>query len=112
MLDPVACDRNPRFHPLFVNRIIGHEAVAGFEIAERDRIGVMIGPRPIPDARTAGAAKEEVGGVAAGAWIGCSRHWLRRALSCRWKPSGRSEEHTSELQSLMRNSYAVFCVKK
>src|SRR3546814_7808421 len=25
---------------------------------------------------------------------------------------GRSEEHTSELQSLMRNSYAVFCLKK
>src|SRR3546814_2616545 len=25
---------------------------------------------------------------------------------------GRSEEHTSELQSLMRNSYAVFCMKK
>src|SRR3546814_5222415 len=27
---------------------------------------------------------------------------------CRW----RSEEHTSELQSLMRISYAVFCLKK
>src|SRR3546814_3760566 len=29
-------------------------------------------------------------------------------------PAGavRSEEHTSELQSLMRNSYAVFCLKK
>src|SRR3546814_5826420 len=26
--------------------------------------------------------------------------------------SGRSEEHTSELQSLMRSSYAVFCLKK
>src|SRR3546814_6158067 len=26
--------------------------------------------------------------------------------------SGRSEEHTSELQSLMRKSYAVFCLKK
>src|SRR3546814_5556544 len=25
---------------------------------------------------------------------------------------GRSEEHTSELQSLMRTSYAVFCLKK
>src|SRR3546814_2744315 len=25
---------------------------------------------------------------------------------------GRSEEHTSELQSLMRNSYAAFCLKK
>src|SRR3546814_5214029 len=26
--------------------------------------------------------------------------------------SGRSEEHTSELQSLMRISYAVFCLQK
>src|SRR3546814_10432865 len=28
------------------------------------------------------------------------------------KSAGRSEEHTSELQSLMRISYAVFCLKK
>src|SRR3546814_2744609 len=28
------------------------------------------------------------------------------------RPSLRSEEHTSELQSLMRSSYAVFCLKK
>src|SRR3546814_2471395 len=28
------------------------------------------------------------------------------------RTSGRSEEHTSELQSLMRISYAVFCLKK
>src|SRR3546814_9706649 len=27
-------------------------------------------------------------------------------------PDDRSEEHTSELQSLMRISYAVFCLKK
>src|SRR3546814_8648332 len=33
-------------------------------------------------------------------------HLLRRPLE------GRSEEHTSELQSLMRISYAVFCLKK
>src|SRR3546814_8224197 len=32
-----------------------------------------------------------------------------RALLERYR---RSEEHTSELQSLMRNSYAVFCLKK
>src|SRR3546814_1077807 len=32
---------------------------------------------------------------------------------CSARPTGsRSEEHTSELQSLMRNSYAVFCLKK
>src|SRR3546814_6407607 len=35
----------------------------------------------------------------------CWRGWSR-AMRC------RSEEHTSELQSLMRNSYAVFCLKK
>src|SRR3546814_4180486 len=29
-----------------------------------------------------------------------------------WGTSVRSEEHTSELQSLMRISYAVFCLKK
>src|SRR3546814_8662176 len=35
---------------------------------------------------------------------------LKKSLE---KPEGkRSEEHTSELQSLMRNSYAVFCWKK
>src|SRR3546814_9967558 len=32
----------------------------------------------------------------------------RRGLKSTW----RSEEHTSELQSLMRNSYAVLCLKK
>src|SRR3546814_7856242 len=44
-------------------------------------------------------------GVGAGSWaIGCAT-----ALS----PSvERSEEHTSELQSLMRISYAVLCLKK
>src|SRR3546814_6083191 len=31
---------------------------------------------------------------------------------CRNRCQQRSEEHTSELQSLMRNSYAVFCLKK
>src|SRR3546814_4256213 len=33
-------------------------------------------------------------------------------VRCRADRPPRSEEHTSELQSLMRNSYAVFCLKK
>src|SRR3546814_2053389 len=37
--------------------------------------------------------------------LGAGHHWRR----CR---RSRSEEHTSELQSLMRISYAVFCLKK
>src|SRR3546814_2204181 len=43
------------------------------------------------------------------------RRPLRRALRrqpLRGGAAGRSEEHTSELQSLMRISYAVFCLKK
>src|SRR3546814_10810480 len=47
-------------------------------------------PRPRPIASSAG-------------WSSTSR---------RSTPAGRSEEHTSELQSLMRISYAVFCLKK
>src|SRR3546814_7033266 len=36
----------------------------------------------------------------------------RRHLPDRLSPARRSEEHTSELQSLMSISYAVFCLKK
>src|SRR3546814_9167891 len=46
-------------------------------------------------------------------------HWLADGIACDLPFEGseptitqRSEEHTSELQSLMRNSYAVFCLKK
>src|SRR3546814_5751785 len=75
-----------------------------------DRRGVSAGPRqfgrePGPDlrrpvrlfdrrARAVGCPTRLAGGAA-------TRHLDRR-----------SEEHTSELQSLMRISYAVFCLKK
>src|SRR3546814_2831682 len=37
---------------------------------------------------------------------------ILRDVSFELAPGSRSEEHTSELQSLMRISYAVFCLKK
>src|SRR3546814_8596687 len=39
---------------------------------------------------------------------------LRRGIAepCQQALAQRSEEHTSELKSIMRNSYAVFCLKK
>src|SRR3546814_10055600 len=43
------------------------------------------------------------------------RPWARRSFDCADaddRRQRRSEEHTSELQSLMRISYAVFCLKK
>src|SRR3546814_3543038 len=45
----------------------------------------------------------------------CTERRLQRACDSRMHckaVSSRSEEHTSELQSLMRISYAVFCLKK
>src|SRR3546814_4126952 len=51
-----------------------------------------------PPSQSSGAEKKESGG---------RRHNRACQLSDR-----RSEEHTSELQSLMRTSYAVFCLNK
>src|SRR3546814_4852786 len=41
-----------------------------------------------------------------------SGDWNERPLGQETPARQRSEEHTSELQSLMRISYAVFCLKK
>src|SRR3546814_6567726 len=49
------------------------------------------------------------GRVAGGAPDAARRSWRRGRRARR---GDRSEEHTSELQSLMRISYAVFCLKK
>src|SRR3546814_5743466 len=43
---------------------------------------------------------------------GCGRSARTRGALARSVSNSRSEEHTSELQSLMRISYAVFCLKK
>src|SRR3546814_6368274 len=57
-----------------------------------------VGPSPVPDER------RRLNGWADGPK-------RRRAAPSPRRPA-RSEEHTSELQSLMRISYAVFCLKK
>src|SRR3546814_8668746 len=61
--------------------------------------------RPAP--RSAGGYRRAVrsGSPASDAARGAAR-------SGQGQPRLRSEEHTSELQSLMRISYAVFCLKK
>src|SRR3546814_10797526 len=73
------------------------------------------------DNRSAGGPSEFSGGGSG--WLceaGCD-DWTTRHLvytekgafgRMPWVTNLRSEEHTSELQSLMRISYAVFCLKK
>src|SRR3546814_10274936 len=48
------------------------------------------------------------------AWVQASRlfKWRGDTVEQRLRFRIRSEEHTSELQSLLRISYAVFCLKK
>src|SRR3546814_6581614 len=65
----------------------------------------LLRARSIPSRdSTVGARPSEVRSCASKR-AGISSHGARTNI-------GRSEEHTSELQSLMRISYAVFCLKK
>src|SRR3546814_8684431 len=57
--------------------------------------------------RRTGAAKS--GGIMTDTTGQLDKTFNPAAIEARWY---RSEEHTSELQSLMRLSYAVFCLKK
>src|SRR3546814_7548019 len=57
--------------------------------------------------RCSSSQETPVGGL----WLAAPESW-RRPWAYRWRDVFRSEEHTSELQSLMRISYAVFCLKK
>src|SRR3546814_8062322 len=70
-----------------------------------------------------GSEGEGVADMLLGDKAGKVAHEFRGTLSFPWPATadakgkhlfelGRSEEHTSELQSLMRISYAVFCLKK
>src|SRR3546814_3902058 len=56
----------------------------------------------LPAPRSRMRSKRMLSPCAVGPLLGPQRHGAQR----------RSEEHTSELQSLMRISYAVFCLKK
>src|SRR3546814_3802738 len=56
----------------------------------------------------------QLGSALQGAGTGMMASSFAKALGIKQSKTGaaRSEEHTSELQSLMRISYAVFCLKK
>src|SRR3546814_1184121 len=84
--------------PIFIATGIPYQGHGDFE--EWGKILGAVGPQ-VAGIRRFGSAALDLAWVAAGRFDGF------------WESDlNRSEEHTSELQSLMRTSYAVFCLKK
>src|SRR3546814_5601945 len=71
--------------------------------------GISCSVLPPPSRRSSDALRQRDSRSAAQPYKAEKQGIGRRAFRAR---SQRSEEHTSELQSLMRISYAVFCLKK
>src|SRR3546814_4366512 len=86
-----------------------------------DARGIAIGPESVARTLSAAVIGDDVYRRSASLLLGESDEVSAVALFPYATPHmlavhklmfGRSEEHTSELQSLMRISYAVFCLKK
>src|SRR3546814_3480131 len=81
-----------------------------------DKVRKAAGQQPVVEA--VAAVERQLGGLAQaleGVAVGPLEHLGRGREQRRGRQLGtgpRSEEHTPELQSLMRISYAVFCLKK
>src|SRR3546814_1028285 len=89
------------FGDLFLRKLMSPFSVArGAKCTDRYRIGQRPGPLGCCSCRP----PHEI------AWTG--NDFLSVTAPPRFTRRERSEEHTSELQSLMRISYAVFCLKK
>src|SRR3546814_4976673 len=102
-----------------------HEEVAGAEAVHQgaeDHEEHHVGGRDVQHQAEHAFLRVQVGqhpapGIAAmgdilGQQVSVDRVEQEHAGQCRQGDAHRSEEHTSELQSLMRISYAVFCLKK
>src|SRR3546814_10557456 len=90
------------YTPLF--RSLLRPFLAG-DLQRRGDVGAGLAREGQRDARVVGRAGEA-------RLAGARRHGDGGDRRQKQSPHRRSEEHTSELQSLMRISYAVFCLKK
>src|SRR3546814_1729620 len=78
---------------------------------ENDRLALVLA-MSTPDCGLTAAAIDMFVDMARDKGISLAQTLREAMTSGRATAGGRSEEHTSELQSLMRSSYAVFCLKK
>src|SRR3546814_6175848 len=82
-----------------------HDLACAFKEAQQSRVAEQALDRRIAHIAVAAMQLHRT--------IGDAPHRLRRKILGAGRVAGnRSEEHTAELQALMRISYAVFCLKK
>src|SRR3546814_12014600 len=113
-------------HPIVANYATSSKSFSsylGILISETDgiRVGLGISSNKVNlfqgySPRTLIDYQNQIGNKTIHTWTG-TLGWNHDTRNGYWAPTrggllSRSEEHTSELQSLMRISYAVFCLKK
>src|SRR3546814_10059311 len=106
--------RSTRTDPLFPYTTLFRSGHDGAVLAATPLSGVGMTKVAIADLDADGQAE-----IVVGSWWGATVSAISLveddsgvSLVHEWQTQNRSEEHTSELQSLMRISYAVFCLKK
>src|SRR3546814_4340078 len=95
---PGVCLASPITYVLPQTASIIRRTSAGADCCSSSRVGSSFAPAASP------AASQAASPAAAPA--------ASQAAAPAASQAARSDEHTSELQSLMRNSYAVFCLNK
>src|SRR3546814_10323729 len=93
--------------PFSARRGLAHRGARVEALEPGRQLTAALAPRQRAVAQVEVSEQRAAGDVPHGDAIG--RHGTGQSLEVAGK---RSEEHTSELQSLMRNSYAVFCLQK
>src|SRR3546814_3748954 len=91
--------------------IFGGPFRGGKRFGVADNHGAVLVSHAISPARLSSVTPASAPRIAPLTALQCGRTRQFSSSAHSWRVS-RSEEHTSELQSLMRISYAVFCLKK
>src|SRR3546814_9140755 len=86
------------------------QALITHRVASRPLSCVLTGKRPVRISLRP-CLQQAAGQRRRGPYLQCAGRHLHRCSSNIGRRGSRSEEHTYELQSLMRNPYAVFCLK-
>src|SRR3546814_2334914 len=106
------CSSDLDLDPLAVFQPFGRDRIGGFPVHHRDKVGNQRPYRAIFAGDKIFVLKLYLHAAVAAEPVDDHPANGKAAARFAFPIDDRSEEHTSELQSLMRISYAVFCFKK